>query len=339
VIFVSRRPTVAIVDTPSGTPGGRYVEDLDIELSLLGAIAETRLEIVSPAQQQERLLALEDDYIVLWPRLGLDAEFFESNKHCRAVVCASAGYDHIDVAAARAADVPVFHVPDYGTEEVADHTLALALALARALPGLRQHTLDGGWDWHAIGQAPRLRGRVWGVVGLGRIGTAVARRTQTFGMRCVFYDPYVHHGIEKALAIERVGSLAGLLDIADVVSLHVPLNAGTRHLLGAGELHRMKRGSILVNTARGAIVDVGALRSALAEGRPGSAGLDVIEGEPLIPSWLRADPRALLTPHAGFYSVESLAELRTRAADTVAQLIAGRPVTSATPAKTPGQAP
>jgi phosphoglycerate dehydrogenase-like enzyme len=330
----SRRPSIAVVDTP----GGRYVEDLDIELSLLGAIADTRLEIISPAER-ERLLALEDDYLILWPRTSLDAEFFESNKHCRAVVCASVGYDHIDLTAARAASVPVFHVPDYGTEEVADHTLALALALVRELPRLRQHTLDGGWDWHVIGPAPRLRGRVWGVVGLGRIGTAVARRTQAFGMRCVFHDPYAHPGIEKALAIERFNDLAGLLDVADVVSLHVPLNDGTRHLLGAAELNRMKRGSILVNTARGAVVDVGALRSALERGRPGSVGLDVVEGEPLTPSWLREHPRALLTPHAGFYSVESLTELRTRAAETVAQLIAGRPVTSAVAAETPRLGP
>jgi D-3-phosphoglycerate dehydrogenase/C-terminal binding protein len=331
---VSRFPSVVIVDAP----GGGYLERPDVETGILNGIAQTRLEVIAP-DEPERLLRLDADYVILWHRVSLNAEFFETARRCRAVVCASVGYDHVDLAAAHAAAIPLFHVPDYGTEEVADHTVALALALARALPRLRQHTLDGGWDWRAIGAAPRLRGRVWGIVGLGRIGNAVLRRAEAFGMRCVFYDPYAHPGIQKGLGIERLPDLAGLLEVADIVSVHVPLSEGTRHLLGAAEFSRMKPGSILVNTARGAVVDIDALPKALDAGAPGLVGLDVVEGEPAIPPWLREHPQALVTPHAAFCSVESLIELRTRAAEAIAQLITGQPVTSAFPVETRSQSP
>ncbi len=333
-LSMTGRPAVVILDAP----GGGYLERPDIETDLLNGIAETRLEVIAPAGR-ERLLRLDADYVILWHRVGLDAEFFETAKRCRAVVCASVGYDHVDVAAAGTAAVPLFHVPDYGTEEVADHTLALALALARALPRLREHTLEGGWDWRAIGATRRLRGQVWGIIGLGRIGTAVLRRAEAFGIHCVFYDPYAHPGIQKGLGIQRFPDLAGLLEVADIVSVHVPLTDDTRHLLGADEFGRMKPGSMLINTARGAIVDIDALRSALDACRPGLVGLDVVEGEPVLPLWLRQHPQALVTPHAAFYSVESLVELRTRAAKAVAQLITGQLVTSAFPIETRPHSP
>jgi D-3-phosphoglycerate dehydrogenase/C-terminal binding protein len=170
---------------------------------------------------------------------------------------------------------------------------------------------------------------VWGIVGLGRIGLAVARRATAFGMRVVFHDPYNHPGIEKALGVERRHDLDDLLQESDVVSLHVPLTPDTRHLLDAERLHRMKQGSVLINTARGALINIAALRDALAEERPGCVGLDVVEGEPEVPQWLPSHRQALLSPHAAFYSVESMAELRTRAAEAVRQMINGAPVTSA----------
>jgi len=318
------KPSVAVLDAP----GGGYVERPDLEDRVLAPLAETRLEIVAPVER-DRLLGLEADYIILWHRVSLDAEFFERNKTCRAVVCASVGYDHVDLAAAAANGVPVYHIPHYGTDEVADHTLALALALVRELPGLQRHTRDGGWDWRAIGNAKRLRGKVWGVIGFGRIGMAVGQRARAFGMEVGFYDPYNHPGIEKAFGFERHLSLAGLLGAADIVSVHVPLNAETANLLGATELRLLKPGAVLVNTARGGVIDLAALQGALAEGRPARLGLDVIAGEPDVPVWLRGDPRVLLTPHAAFYSVESLIELRSRAAEAVLQLITSQPVSSA----------
>ena len=322
----TRQPAASVVVLDA--PGGGYVERPDLEGQILAPYAETRLEIVSPAER-ERLLTLDAEYVILWHRVSLDAEFFRRAKACRAVVCASVGYDHVDLAAAAANGVPVYHIPHYGTDEVADHTLALALALVRQLPVLQRHTRDGGWDWRAIGDARRLRGKVWGVIGFGRIGTAVGQRARAFGMEVAFYDPYNHPGIEKAFGFQRHLSLHGLLAAADVVSVHTPLNAGTANLLGAAELRLLKAGAVLVNTARGGLIDLTALRQALAEGRPARYGLDVLAGEPEVPDWLRNDPRVLLTPHAAFYSVESLIELRSRAAEAVLQLVTGQPVTSA----------
>lgn len=316
--------SVVVLDAP----GGGYVERPDLESQILAPHAETRLELVSPAER-DRLLDLDAEYVILWHRVSLDAEFFDRVTSCRAVICASVGYDHVDLAAASANGVPVYHIPHYGTDEVADHTLALALALVRDLPALQRHTRDGGWDWRAIGDARRLRGKVWGLIGFGRIGTAVGQRARAFGMEVAFYDPYNHPGIEKAFGFQRHLSLDRLLGAADIVSVHVPLNAGTANLLGAAELRLLKPGAVLVNTARGGVIDLDALEQALAEGRPARLGLDVVAGEPAVPNWMRQDPRVLLTPHAAFYSVESLIELRSRAAEAVLQLITGQPVTSA----------
>lgn len=320
------RPTTSVVVLDA--PGGGYVERPDLESQILAPYADTRLEIISPAER-ERLLSLDADYVILWHRVSLDAEFFERAKACRAVICASVGYDHVDLAAAAANRVPVYHIPHYGTDEVADHTLALALALARELPALQRHTRDGGWDWRAIGEPRRLRGRTWGLVGFGRIGTAVGQRARAFGMEVSFYDPFTHPGIEKAFGFHRHLSLDQLLATSDIVSVHVPLNAGTVNLLGAEQLRRLTPGAVLVNTARGGVVELAALKDALAEGRPARFGLDVVAGEPAVPDWLRDDPRVLLTPHAAFYSVESLIELRSRAAEAVLQLIREQPVSSA----------
>ncbi|MFI9507845.1 C-terminal binding protein [Nocardia sp. NPDC052566] len=317
---------VLVIDAP----GGGYVEVPDIETEVIGAHGEVRLEIISDGDL-EPLYAAEPELIILWHRVALDAAFFDRIKTCRAVICASVGYDHVDIAAARRNDVAVYYVPDYGTEEVADHTLALGLSLARRLPALDGHVRDGGWDWRAIGPARRLRDRVWGIVGLGRIGTAVALRARALGMRVAFYDPYNHPGIEKGLGYRRAHTLTALLAEADIVSLHVPLTRETRHLLGDNELAAMKDDAVLVNTARGPVIDLDALRTALAASRPGYVGLDVVDGEPRIPQWLSAHPRALLTPHAAFYSVESLTELRTRAAEAARQLLTGAQLTSAIP--------
>ncbi|MFF4607281.1 C-terminal binding protein [Streptomyces sp. NPDC001339] len=317
-------PSVVVLDAP----GAGYVEGADLEQEIISPFGRVRPLIV-PAQDHGRLHELGADYVILWHRVSLNADFFRKSDACRAVVCASVGYDHVDIEAARARGIPVYHVPHYGTEEVADHTLALFLALERRLGELRRHVSDGGWDWRAIGDPRRLREMVWGVVGLGRIGLAVARRAQAFGLRVVFFDPYNHPGIEKALGMERQHHLDQLLEESDVVSLHVPLTTDTRHLLDAGRLHRMKQKSVLINTARGALIDISALEGALAEERPARVGLDVVEGEPDIPPWLRAHPRALISPHAAFYSVPSLAELRARAAEAVRQMISGEPVTTA----------
>lgn len=316
--------SVAVIDAASGG----YVDKLDIEEKIIAPVGSVREYLISP-QNRGVLFEIEEPYLILWHSVELDMEFFEKNRRCQAVVCASVGYNHVDIKAARKRRVDIYHVPHYGTEEVADHTLALFLTAVRRLPELAQHVREGGWDWRRAAGVRRLRGTTWGIVGLGRIGLAVAARAKAFGMRVAFHDPYNHPGVEKALDLIRKPTLAALLADSDVVSLHVPLDDSTHHLIGAGELALMRPGSYLINTARGALIDVAALRAALAEGHPGFAALDVVEHEPALPAWLTTHPRALLSPHSAFYSVESLIELRTRAATAARELVGGSTVTAA----------
>ena len=206
---------------------------------------------------------------------------FSRAPRCRGVVRAGVGYNNVDVEAASRHGVVVCNVPDYGTEEVADHAIMFLLALARRLVVSHQAIRDGNWDYRTALGAPRLRGKTFGVVGCGRIGTAAALRAKALGLDVVFYDPYLRQGMDKALGIRRVYRLEDLLEQSHFVSLHCYLDASTRHLINAQTIARMRPGAILINTARGPLVDETALLDALDSGHLAAAGLDVIEREPL----------------------------------------------------------
>jgi C-terminal binding protein len=176
------------------------------------------------------------------------------------------------------------------------------------------------------------------VVGCGRIGTAAALRAKALGLDVVFYDPYLRQGMDKALGIRRVFALEDLLEQSHFVSLHCYLDANSKHLINARTIARMKPGAILINTARGPIVDESALLDALDSGHLAAAGLDVIEREPLDYTRLRNHPKVLLTPHTAFYSVEGYNELRTKTAEETRRILLGEaprnPVNSVAPKPT-----
>ncbi|MBV9948599.1 MAG: hypothetical protein JOZ69_17255, partial [Myxococcales bacterium] len=238
----------------------------------------------------------------------------------RIVVRMGVGFDNIDGALWGRAGVPLCNVPDYGTSEVADHAIALMLALCRGTATYHerlQRDPAAGWDSSGAPLVRRLRGATFGVVGLGRIGLAAALRAKAFGMELAFYDPHAPNGLEIAVGARRVHALHDLIAIADVLSLHAPLSAETSRMIDAAALARAKPGLVLVNTARGAIVDVGALHEALRERRIAGAALDVLPEEPPMaaadgPSarLLRAlrdrapyvQDRLIVSPHAAFYS-------------------------------------
>ena len=250
--------------------------------------------------------------------MRIDADFIAKIPKCRVIVRAGVGFDQIDLEAAGRAGIPVCNTPDYGTSEVADHAIALMLALTRGIVTFHEHLLRDPFAGFDSGLAPlvrRLRRRTFGVVGFGRIGTAAALRAKAFGFRIVGFDPYVSAGTEIAIGIERVGSLEALLDVADVVSLHCPLTAETKEMIGAEAFRRMKPTAILVNTARGQIVDVAALMAAIRSGVIGGAGIDVLPVEPPNPNDEIAVAyrdleaaglagRLILTPHAAWASPE-----------------------------------
>ena len=242
----------------------------------------------------------------------------------RVVVTPSVGYDHIDVEAARRRGVVTCNVPDYCVEEMADSTLALLLALLRGVVALDRDVRAGGWNYQAAGPLRSFAGTRLGIVGAGRIGTAVAHRGRALGMDVWASDPLVSDEvIRKAGACPA--ALGEVLARSEAVTLHAPLSAETEGLIGRAEIARMPRGAYLVNTARPRLVDMDALLDALASGHLAGAALDVLELEP--PTDEHPAPQAptlIVTPHAAFYSERAESELIRRSLAALRDVLEGR---------------
>jgi phosphoglycerate dehydrogenase-like enzyme len=253
---------------------------------------------------------------------------------CRIFVKVGVGYDDVDLAGFGERGIAVCNTPDYGTREVADHAMALVLTLTKAI-ALHDESLraDPKANWrpelNPFGQ--RLADCTFGVVGMGRIGTAAALRAKAFDMDVVFHDPYQPSGLEFALGVRRADSLAELLGQCDIVSIHCPLNDETRNLIGAAALAAAKPGLILVNTARGPIVDIDALHDAMKVDVVLAAGLDVLPDEPanlekpLIAAWHGGEAwlrhRLIVTPHSAFMTPQSMRDIRAFSARTAARYL------------------
>jgi len=256
-------------------------------------------------------------------------------ENCRIIVRGGVGFDNLDLQALGAKGIAVCNVPDYGTTEVADHAMALFLALRRGVAtyhdALRSNPV-AGWRYQDAPCVQRLRGRRFGVVGLGRIGTATARRARAFDMEVLFYDPLLPNGVDLATGYTRVGSVQALFESVDAVSLHTPLNDETERMVNADLLARMGEGAVLLNTSRGAVVDIDAVYRALKDGPLGGAALDVLPdepadiGHPLIEAYMAREPwldgRLILSPHAAFYSYEGNNDLRRKCVETIVAYIA-----------------
>lgn len=300
-------------------PAMRWPDARDIEISSLGEQGEAmfceRFDSVSDEQWAtcDALVTVLDVPEVYRARLS----------RCRILVTPKVGFDNIDLAGWGARGVPVCNVPDYGTQEVADHALALMMSLMK---GITFHTrelkrdLVGNWRPALNPFGRRLSVCTFGIVGLGRIGTAAALRAKALGMQVVFFDPYRENGADLALGIRRVNTLVDLFRQSDVVSLHLPLAPETDKLVDGALLEMAKPGLILINTARGAIVDLDALYDAMKSGQVQAAGLDVLPEEPanpdhpLLAAWAADEPwidhRLLITPHSAFFTPESVHDMR-----------------------------
>jgi C-terminal binding protein len=302
-----------------------FLEDDGVEAPILRDLARV---VLARAHDEAELIPhlAEADAILLFhniSRIGEDG--FAHAPRCRCVVRAGVGYNNVDLEAARRHGVIVCNVPDYGTEEVADHAIMFLLAIARRLIPCHTAIRSGEWHYQTAHGTPRLRGKTLGIVGCGRIGSATALRARALGLEVVFFDPYVEEGRDKALGIRRVYDLGELLAQSHFVSLHCYLDEGTYHLINAGTLDRMREGSYLINTARGPVVDQKALVDALNSGHLAGAAVDVVEREPLDDERVRFHPKIILTPHSAFYSVEGFVELRTKAAQEVRRILLGEP--------------
>ncbi len=242
------------------------------------------------------------DYSGLLPLLSrrIDSAVLERLPSLKVIANYAVGYDNIDLQAARSRGVAVSNTPDVLTEATADLTWALILAVCRRLSEAEDLARQGDWNWHpTLLLGMQLGGRTLGLLGAGRIGQAVGRRAVPFGMEVVYWDRLAHPQFEFDTGARRIESLEETLASADVVSVHVGLSEETAGLLGRAELAVMKDGAILINTARGGIVDEDALCRALESGKLRGAGLDVYDGEPEIRDCLKRLPNAVLLPHVG----------------------------------------
>jgi phosphoglycerate dehydrogenase-like enzyme len=312
------------------TPDAQYPDDAEIERKTAGPDVEWTICRERDVDRLRFDALARADGIVSWHEMPIAAEFIAKVPRCRVIVRAGVGFDHIDLEAAGRVGIPVCNTPDYGTSEVADHAIALMLALTRGIVCFHENLVRdpvGGFDSSRAPLVRRLRGRTFGVVGFGRIGTATALRAKAFGFRVVGYDPYVSAGTEIAIGIERIDTLDELLGVADVVSLHCPLNVETRGMIDAKAFRRMRSNAILINTARGQIVDVAAMIAAIREGVIAGAGIDVLPTEPPNPRDeiavayrdLRTAgivDRLIVTPHAAWASPESRADARRLSVET-----------------------
>lgn len=237
------------------------------------------------------------------------------------------GYDNVDLAAAREIGVSVANVPDYGSDTVADHTVASLLTLLRKLPAYDRRVREDGWCApRDLGSLPGFADTTVGLVGLGRIGLAVNERLRAFGFTVLAYDPYASTDVAADNGL-RLTELPELLAASHAISLHAPLTPETKHLLDADAFARVRRGAVVVNTSRGGLIDQEALADALESGQVSAAALDVFDPEPLAAtSRLRALPQVLLTPHTAFFSDSSIAALQRLAAEEAARALAGEPL-------------
>ncbi|TMD08121.1 MAG: C-terminal binding protein [Chloroflexi bacterium] len=246
------------------------------------------------------------------------------------IVRCGVGVDGIDVEAATEQGILVANVPDYAVQEVADHTMLLLLAAARRLNHFQRSWPEKGWASVEFPAIRRLQGRRLGIVGLGRIGSQVALRARAFGMAVVAYSPHLDAARLTELGVAGL-PLDELFRTSDVISLHAPLTLETRHLLDERAFAQMRRGVIIVNTARGGLIDLNALQSAIDQGIVGAVALDVLEREPfpdLSLPFLR-DLNASITPHVAWYSDDAVRELGVLAAEEALRFLRGQPLRAA----------
>jgi phosphoglycerate dehydrogenase-like enzyme len=326
-------------------PEDRQIPDDTVEREIFGPeVRLLRRAATALAELDEEACAETDGLMIM--RHAVSAADLARFPRLKAIVRMGVGYDKLDRAAAAARNILICNVPDYGTTEVADHAMALVLTLRRGIllhHELQRHEPPAPWRSFHHPMIRRLGVQTFGIVGLGRIGTAVALRAKAFNFRVLFYDPYLPNGVELALGIGRARSLEDLLRETDTLSIHTPLTPETRGMLGHAELALLRPGAVVVNDARGPILDLDALHAHLKSGHIAAAGLDVLPVEPPVepvPELLRAyraretwlEGRLVITPHAAWLTPESEADTRRKSAETMrAALLTNRPQNVITP--------
>jgi D-3-phosphoglycerate dehydrogenase len=322
---------------------GNELWGLEMEQELVKAVTDLDITLLSRASiSEEDLIRVgqEADAMLVSTREAVTRRVLENIPRVKVISRYGVGLDNVDLDAAADAGIVVTHYPGYCTSEVADHALSMILALNRRIVELDRSLRAGAWNEHGPatrkilqGPVPPLNEQTLGIVGFGRIGQAVAARARPFGVAILASDPYIDPEIIRGAGAEPV-SLAELLQRSDIVTVHAPLTSETRGLIDAAALSLMKPTAVIVNTARGPIIDLAALTQALQEGRIAGAGLDVVDPEPLVAGSPFYDlPNVILTPHSAYYSERSVNVVRRETLLEALQVLRGkRPRTVANPA-------
>lgn len=303
------------------------------EQEALGDLAEFDLQFARTPDEIGDNVWAAADAVLLWHIMDITPEVAAKLTNCKVISRIGIGYDRIDAAACGAEGIQVSNVPAYDMSDVATTAVTLALNLLRGVvtynDRVREHIVDG-WSWDGPPILRRVRGQKFGVIGCGRIGTMSALRARAFGMEVGYFDPYLPVGHDITMEMKRFGSMEDLLGWADVVTLHTPLNDETWGMIGKEAVAAMKPGIILINAARGGLVDTDALHEGLKSGRIAGAGIDAFTLEPPDPAhplflayngredWL--DGRLIVIPHATWYSPETFNDIRREAAENIRAL-------------------
>jgi D-3-phosphoglycerate dehydrogenase len=295
---------------------------VDVERRILGSI-DANLEVLEDSSADSIAQRARDAEAILTTYAPIGADLMGSLERCRIISRYGIGVDNIDLEAAKDKGIVVTNVPDYCVEEVADHTIALLLAVTRKVVKGDHVVRSGGWGIAELREVHRLRGRTLGLVGFGHIGRAVGLRAAAFGLDLRVYDPYLSADATRGLDVSRSDDLEDLLRAADIVSIHAPLVADTRGLFGAQTISAMKPGAVLLNTSRGPIVETKALVDALRSGHVAAAALDVFDSEPPDVSLLEGLDNLVATPHSAFYSEEAIEESQTKASEAIVAVLKG----------------
>jgi D-3-phosphoglycerate dehydrogenase len=299
-------------DFPDLSIESTVLDDADADVELRGEYARTPEEVIDVTEGADALLVQYAD---------VTDDVFEALPDLQAVGRYGIGVDSIDVDAATDHGVPVVNVPDYCIEEVPTHTLALLLACVRKIPSYDRAIKGGEWNWTAGKPIRRLTGATLGLVGFGKLPRRLIELVEGFDLEILVYDPYVDPAEVDAVGAENV-DLDTLLERSRYVSVHAPLTDETRNLIDGDALDRMREDAILINTARGPLVDVDALFEAVDAGDIAGAGLDVLPEEP--PSEPPLDHDAIVyTPHVAFYSEESEETMRRTVTEDVLGILRG----------------
>jgi D-3-phosphoglycerate dehydrogenase len=305
-----------VVVTDYGFPDLKQEEEvlLPIGVQLISGQCKTPEEVLRMAKQADAIIT---------ERAPITKEVIDSLERCKIIVRYGVGVDNVDIEAAKARNIPVVNVPDYGTGEVADHAMSLLLSSIRKIPQIVAQVRRGVWQITPCRPIMGLQGKTLGIAGFGNIGRDVARRAQSFGINTIGYDPYVQQPVFEQMNTQKV-DWNELLEKSDMISVHLPLTPDTKHIFNHDAFERMKSTAYLINTSRGAVVHTESLIAALTNNQIAGAALDVLEQQPVSPdSPLLKIEQCFITSHCAWYSESSLNRLQRHAALEVKRIFSG----------------